>query len=290
MSSDLELIVRLALAEDLGEKGDITSRAIFGLDELGGGRIITREACTVSGLEAGREICWQVDPELTWLPLVRDGQEVPRRAEVARMDGRLVSLLSAERTVINFLARLSGVTTLTRRYTEAVNGLPAQIAATRKTSPGLRLLEKQAVVHGGGQTHRLGLYDAVLIKDNHIAAAGGVAAAVKAVKRSQGADAEIEVEADTTWQMLEAIEAGATRVLLDNMEPDVIRECVSKAAGRVTIEASGGITLENVRAFAEAGADIISVGELTHSTPSIDMSLEMDAAWGQRPSGGQGSG
>lgn len=276
MKSDLERIVNLALAEDLGEKGDITSRAIFDAEAVAAASIVTREACTISGLEAGHEVCRQIDLELTWLPLVQDGQQVPQGSAIARLDGSVLSILSAERTILNFLTRLSGIATLTHQFTQTVKDFRVRIAATRKTAPGLRLLEKQAVAHGGGEQHRLGLYDAVLIKDNHIAAAGGVAAAVKAVKRSLGEGVPIEVEADTTWQMLEAIEAGAFRVLLDNMEPEVIRECVHAAAGRAIIEASGGITLKNVRAFAEAGADVISVGSLTHSARGIDMSLEME--------------
>lgn len=276
MTGDIEHIVSLALAEDLGEPGDITSKAIFSADDMATAGIVTREACVVSGLAAGRELCRQVDPELTWLPLVEDGQEVRRGSQIARLDGRVVSILSAERAVLNFLCLLSGVATLTSRFTTAVAGLPVRIAATRKTTPGLRLLEKQAVVHGGGETHRFGLYDAVLIKDNHIAAAGGVTAAIEAVRRSLGESVRIEVEADTAWQMTAAIKAGVDRVLLDNMEPDGIRDCVKTAAGRVTIEVSGGIILENVRAYAEAGPDVISVGSLTHSALGIDMSLEME--------------
>lgn len=276
MSAGLQQIVSLALAEDLDERGDITSQAIFAADRSGNAKIVTREPCTISGLAAASEVCRQVDEGLTWLPLVQDGQDVPRGAQIASLDGPVLSILAAERTALNFLARLSGIATLTRGFTAAVQQLPARIAATRKTDPGLRLLEKEAVVHGGGERHRLGLYDAVLIKDNHIVAAGGVTQAVAAVKRSLGEDIPIEVEADTTWQMLEAIEAGATQVLLDNMEPETVRDCVVAAGGRVVIEASGGITLANVRAYAEAGVDIISIGSLTHSARSIDMSLEME--------------
>ncbi|MHB1390413.1 MAG: carboxylating nicotinate-nucleotide diphosphorylase [Thermoleophilia bacterium] len=277
MTGDIERAVSLALAEDLGEAGDITSQAIFNADDMGGAAIFTREACIVSGLAAGREVCRQLDPQLTWLPLVEDGQALKPGAQVARLDGRVISILSAERAVLNFLCLLSGVATLTGRFTNAVAGLPVRIAATRKTTPGLRLLQKQAVVHGGGETHRFGLYDAVLIKDNHIAAAGGVTSAVEAVRRSLGAAVTIEVEADAISQMTEAIEAGVDRVLLDNMEPGAIRDCVNAADGRVTVEVSGGINLENVRACAEAGPDVISIGSLTHSAPGIDMSLEMDA-------------
>lgn len=276
MTGDIERIVSLALAEDLGDQGDITSKAIFSADDMAAAVIVTREACVVSGLAAGREVCRQLDPDLVWLPLVEDGQEVNSGCQLVRLDGRVISILSAERAVLNFLCLLSGIATLTGRFTAAVAGLSVRIAATRKTTPGLRLLQKQAVVHGGGETHRFGLYDAVLIKDNHIAAAGGVTRAVAAVRRARAEGTMIEVEADTVWQMTEAIEAGVDRVLLDNMEPQTVRECVTTAAGRVIIEVSGGINLENVRDYAEAGPDIISIGSLTHSAPGIDMSLEME--------------
>jgi nicotinate-nucleotide pyrophosphorylase (carboxylating) len=272
---EVERIVALALAEDLGDRGDITSKSIFGPEDAGAARIIAREPGIVSGLAAGREVCRQVDEALTWLPLVKDGQQVPAGVEAVRLEGRVISILTAERTVLNFLSLLSGVATVTGRYVEALAGLATSVAATRKTAPGLRWLEKQAVLHGGGQTHRQGLYDAVLIKDNHIAAAGSVTGAVTAVRRSRGSAMEIEVEADTEAQMQEAIDAGAARVLLDNMTPEKVRVCVERAGGRVVIEASGGINLDNIRDYAEAGADMISVGALTRSPAGMDYSLEM---------------
>jgi len=271
----LEQIVALALAEDLDAAGDITSQAIFGPGDDGAARIVTREDCVVSGLAAAAETCRQVDPGLVWLPLVEDGQKIPAAAEVARIEGRLLSILAAERTVLNFLSRLSGVATLTARYVDAVDGLPARIAATRKTSPGMRLLEKQAVVHGGGEPHRQGLYDAVLIKDNHIAASGGITAAVEAVRKALGDEVEVEVEVETTAELEEALAAAVSRVLLDNMTPGQVQACAGLAAGRLIVEASGGIELDNVRAFAEAGAGVISVGALTRSAPGVDFSLEV---------------
>ena len=271
----LERIVGLALAEDLGDLGDITSQAIFTAGDTGAAGIIVRVDCVMSGLAAAREVCRQVDAGLVWLPLVEDGQQVPAGAQVARLEGGTVSILKAERTILNFLSHLSGVASLTQRYAGALDGLPTRVAATRKTLPGLRLLEKQAVVHGGGDPHRLGLYDAVLIKDNHSAAAGSVEHAVRAVREALNDDVAVEVEADTTAQLQEAIRVGADRVLLDNMKPAVVRECVELADGRAVIEVSGGITLENIRQYAEAGAQIISVGALTHSAPGIDFSLEM---------------
>lgn len=273
----LQQIVSLALAEDLGERGDITSQAIFAAGDLGSARIITREPCVVSGLEACREVCRQIDSQLGWLPLIEDGQHIPADAEVAKTEGPVISILAAERTLLNFLSRLSGVATLTHAYVEALQGLKTRIAATRKTMPGLRVLEKQAVEHGGGETHRFGLYDAILIKDNHIAAAGSVASAVAQARKALGDDVDIEVEIDSIVQLDEAIKAGATRVLLDNMTPEQASACVRVAGGRVTTEASGGINLGNVRKYGEAGADVISVGMLTRSAPGIDFSLEMES-------------
>ena len=185
------------------------------------------------------------------------------------------SILAAERTIINFISHLSGIATLTGRFNAAVEGNKVRIAATRKTSPGMRLLEKQAVADGGGETHRRGLYDALLIKDNHIAAAGSVAATVERARQALGDDMAIEVEVDTREQLEEVLESGAGRALLDNMSPDEVRACVRLAAGRLLIEVSGGINLANVRDYAEAGAQIISTGALTMSAPPIDFSLEI---------------
>lgn len=277
----LKHIVALALEEDLGSEGDITSDAIFGEAVTGAARLITRGACTISGMAAAAEVCRQTDPALVWLPLVGDGQAVPAGVEVARLDGSIRSILAAERTALNFLSRLSGIATLTAVFVQAVAGTGARIAATRKTSPGLRLPEKTAVVHGGGELHRIGLYDAILIKDNHIAAAGGVTGAIAAVRKKYGPDVWIEIEADTLFQFEQALAEGADRVLLDNMTPESVRECLAAAdkgpqdQRGIEIEASGGIDLKTVRAFAEAGAGIISVGALTMSAPGIDFSLEV---------------
>ncbi len=270
-------IVRLALAEDLGKAGDITSRAIIPNGATGAARVISRQSCTISGMKAAAEVCRQVDAALAWLPLVSDGGRIPAGAEVARLEGRIAPILAAERTLLNFLSRLSGVATLTAAFVAAVGGTGAAIAATRKTSPGLRLLEKQAVVHGGGRPHRAGLFDAVLIKDNHIAAAGSVAAAVTRVRSRMGDSVDIEVEVDTVSQLKEALAAGVGRVLLDNMTPELVKQCAQLAGGRLEIEASGGIGVESARLFAEAKANIISAGAITRDAPGIDFSLELEA-------------
>lgn len=272
----IKQIVSLALAEDLDDAGDITSRSIFSPEKIGAARVIAREPCVVSGLDAAAEVCLQVDRALVWLPLVEDGQQVPANTEICRIEGGIISILAAERTLLNFLSRLSGIATLTAGFVTAVAMTPARIAATRKTSPGLRLLEKLAVVDGGGELHRMGLYDAVLIKDNHIVAAGGVAAAITAVRQALGKNIPIEVEVETAVELEAAIAAGASCVLLDNMTPGQVRDCVAIAGGKLVVEASGGITLANVVDFAEAGADMISVGALTRSAAGIDFSLEVE--------------
>lgn len=268
-------IVVLALAEDLGVAGDITSKAVFAAGAKGAGSVFAREACVISGLEAAAEVCRQVESELSFLALVIDGQVVPAGAEVIRIEGELIALLSAERTLLNFLSRLSGIATETARYVEAVRGTGARIAATRKTDPGMRYLEKQAVVHGGGEPHRQGLYDAVLIKDNHIVAAGSVTAAIETVRRALGAETAVEVEVDDRAQLDKALAAGVERILLDNMTPSEVAACVKQVAGRAVVEASGGINLETARAYAKAGATIISVGALTREAPGCDLALEV---------------
>lgn len=271
----IKSIVELALAEDLGEKGDITSQAVFYGGRSGAARIITREQCRVSGLRAAAEVCRQVDEQMSWLALVEDGQQVPAAAEIAHLDGKFLSILTAERTLLNFLARLCGIATLTSRFVSVLEGTPTRVAATRKTSPGLRVLEKQAVADGGGEMHRIGLYDTVLVKDNHITAAGGVRQAVAAVKEAFGVGIDIEVEVESARQLQEALKEHVPRVLLDNMTPDQIRQCVDMAGGAATIEASGRIDLDNARTYAEAGADIISVGAITSSAGAIDLTLEV---------------
>lgn len=272
---ELKRIVELALAEDLGEAGDITSRAIFGAGDSGVAGVVTRENCVISGLGAAAEVCRQAGVGV-FLPLVEDGQSVPAGAQIIRLEGGLLAILAAERTLLNFLSRLSGIATLSRQYSEAVAGLPVTVAATRKTSPGMRRLEKEAVAHGGGEQHRIGLFDAALVKDNHIAAAGGIGPAVSAVAAGLGAGVEIEVEVDTIEQLREALETAADTILLDNMSPEMIRECVEIVAGRKRLEASGGINLGNIRQYAETGVQRISSGELTRSAPGMDFSLEVE--------------
>lgn len=270
-------LVARALAEDVGT-GDITTAATVPPGTMAQGRIVAKAAGTVAGLPVAAEVFRQVDPEVSWEPLVADGTALQPGTEIARLSGSAASLLAGERVALNLLQHLSGIATATRAFVEACSGTKARVADTRKTLPGLRALQKYAVRMGGGQNHRYGLYDAVLIKDNHIAVAGGVAAAVQAARRSASHMVRVEVEVDTLEQLREALEAGADLILLDNMDREQLRRAVAITAGRAVLEASGGINLQNVRAVAETGVDLISVGALTHSARALDLSLELELA------------
>ena len=268
----LERIAFAALAEDLGD-GDVTTEATVDADATGGADLVVKEPGVVCGLAVAEAVFRAVDPELRFERLVEEGASVAAGTAVARVAGPERAILTGERTALNFLARLSGIATLTRRYVDAVDGTGAAILDTRKTTPGLRALEKHAVVTGGGRNHRFGLDDGVLVKDNHLRAAGSVASAVERLRAAT--PLPIEVECDTLEQVSEALAAGAEALLLDNMIPDQLRAAVALARGRARLEASGGVTLENVRDVAETGVDEISVGALTHSARSLDVSLEL---------------
>ena len=271
-TSAVEQAVVAALAEDVGP-GDVTTEATVDPAAEAVAAILLKEAGVVCGLGVAEAVFRLVDEEILFEPIVEDGAALERPGPVARVSGRASSVLTAERVALNFLGRLSGIATLTRRYVDAVAGTGVTILDTRKTTPGLRALEKHAVACGGGRNHRFGLWDGVLVKDNHLRAAGSVAAAVERVRVSS--DLPIEVECDTQEQVVEALRAGADAILLDNMRLEELRAAVELVAGRARLEASGGITLENVRAVAETGVDDISVGALTHSARSLDVSLEL---------------
>jgi nicotinate-nucleotide pyrophosphorylase (carboxylating) len=266
--------VRAALAEDLAGYGDITGSAFLG-DGLA--RIVAREAGVFSGAAAFAATTALVDAALLVEFRVADGGRFAAGEHLVTVRGPLAAILAAERTGLNFLCRLSGVATLTARYVAETGGTAARIAATRKTTPGLRALEKQAVVHGGGTPHRFGLFDGAMIKDNHVAAAGGVRAAVALVRSAAAHVHALEVEVDTLDQLDEALDAGATIVLLDNMDTPAVRAAVARVAGRALVEVSGGVRLERVRELAEAGVDVISVGALTTHAPWLDLGLDMEA-------------
>jgi nicotinate-nucleotide pyrophosphorylase (carboxylating) len=264
---------RQALAEDLGEGGDLTGRAFAG---DGRGHVVARGAGTLSGRAAFEAAAALVDERLAVAFAYAGGDVFAAGATIADVSGPLAAIFALERTGLNFLARLSGVATLTARYVAETAGTTTRIAATRKTSPGLRVLEKAAVVDGGGVPHRFGLYDGAMIKDNHIRAAGSVAAAVERVRATLPPAFALEVEAESLDEVQAALTAGADLILLDNMDLAGVRAAVELITGRAVVEVSGGVTLGSVRPFAEAGADIISVGALTTAAPWIDLSFELE--------------
>jgi nicotinate-nucleotide pyrophosphorylase (carboxylating) len=268
----LERIVLAALAEDVGQ-GDVTTDATVPADAIGTAELLVQEHGVVCGLRAAETTFRALDPDLEFDVLVAEGSAIECPGAVALLSGSERAILTGERVALNFLGRLSGIATLTRRYVDAVAGTRAAILDTRKTTPGLRALEKHAVVCGGGRNHRFGLDDGVLVKDNHIRATGSIAQAVESLRAST--PLPIEVECDTLDQVAEALASDADAILLDNMSLDDLRSAVVLAGGRARLEASGGITLDNVRAVAETGVDEISVGALTHSARSLDVSLEL---------------
>jgi len=261
--------VRAWLEEDLGA-GDLTSDAVVPEDATAKATILLKERGVVCGLELARAVFAELDPDLSFEAFATDGTETA--GEIAKLDGNARALLGGERLALNLVGRLSGIATLTRRYVDAVAGTGATILDTRKTTPGFRRAEKYAVQCGGGTNHRLGLDDGILIKDNHLRLAGSI---TNAVELAESTGAAVEVECDTLTQVSEALDASAETILLDNMTTAELREAVSLTAGRAQLEASGGITLDNVRAVAETGVDFISIGALTHSARALDVSMEV---------------
>jgi len=272
-ASWLPLVAR-ALGEDLGP-GDVTSEAVIPAGTKGEAVIEAREDLVVCGLAVVRAVFRELDPELRFRAERGDGEQARRGQVLATLEGATRSILAAERTALNFLGRLCGVATLTRRHVEVVAGTRARIVDTRKTLPGWRVLDKYAVAVGGGQNHRMGLFDALLVKDNHVAAAGGVAAATRAARAGAPPHLHLQVEVESLDDAVAAVAAGADSLLLDNRTPTELR-CIVEALGdRTSLEASGGVSLETLRAVAETGVQRISVGALTHSAPAADVALEM---------------
>lgn len=267
-------VVRAALAEDLGRAGDVTAQATIPADARFSAVFVARKPGVVCGLACVRLTIAELDPSAEIRLMAADGDAVAAGAKLAWVEGNARALLSAERTALNLLGRLCGIATLTRAYVDAVAGTGARIVDTRKTTPGLRALEKYAVRCGGGVNHRFGLDDAILIKDNHVAACGSVGEAVRRAKAAAGHLTKVEVEVDSLSQLDEALAEAPDVVMLDNFSLDDLREAVRRASGGVTLEASGGITLETVRAVAETGVDVISVGALTHSVSVLDIGLD----------------
>jgi len=274
----IEEVVNRALDEDCVWT-DVTSRAIVPADATGRAYITVKTGGVVAGMDVARAVFLRVDPSLDVRSLIHDGQKVKAGDQVSVIEGCATSILAAERTAVNFLQRLSGIASETRRYVDEIAGLRARIVDTRKTTPGLRLLEKHAVELGGGYSHRMHLGDGILIKDNHLAVLRSqgmtLADAVARARHNASHTLRIEVEVETEKEALQAVEAGADIVMLDNMHLEDMRRVVSLIAGRAVTEASGGITLENVRQVAETGVDLISVGAITHSVRALDISLEM---------------
>ena len=269
-------LIRRALEEDLGS-GDLTTRAVVPEGARARARIEQRASGVPAGLEVAEAVFMQVDPGLEWQALVvASAWREP--GVLATIAGEAAAILAAERVALNFLGRLSGVATITARYVEAVQGTGVRILDTRKTTPGLRALEKEAVIAGGGTSHRSGLDDAVLVKENHAALAGGVGEAARLAVQNAPDGVVVEVECATLDELRDAVDAGAPRLLLDNMSLAELHAAVEMAGGRAELEASGGITLETVRAVAETGVDFISVGALTHSAPALDVSLLLEPA------------
>ena len=285
----IEREVRRFLAEDVGS-GDVTTARVVPPSALAHATMVARERCVAAGLTIAAAVFRAVDDAVAVRSCVREGDAVAAGAVLLKLDGPAAAMLTAERVALNLVQRLSGIATITRRYADAVAGTGVSVSDTRKTTPGLRLFEKYAVHVGGGRNHRMGLHDAILIKDNHIAIAGGVANALAAARRaSSGPGMPIQIEVDTLDQLAEALDLGVEAVLLDNMTPATVAEAVRRTRTHPRghdcwIEASGGITLETIRAYADAGVDTISVGALTHSAPSADVALDFQTAWPDRDS------
>jgi nicotinate-nucleotide pyrophosphorylase (carboxylating) len=270
----IEPIVKLALAEDLGAAGDVTTDAIIDPEARGKWALRARENGVVAGMDAANLTAWLVDPDILFTVAVPDGGVVKAGQTIMEIEGYVRSVLMAERTMLNFIGRLSGIATLTKTYVDACAGMGVIIASTRKTTPGLRALEKRAVKLGGGGAHRYGLDDAILIKDNHVAAAGGVVKALELARKGAAHLTAIEIEVDSLDQLREVLPHAPSAVLLDNFSLADLRTAVKLAKGKTMLEASGGVTIETVFAIAETGVDVISIGALTHSARSLDVGLD----------------
>ena len=273
----LRPLVEAALTEDLGRRGDVTSQATIPADMQAKLEIKARQAGVICGMDLARLSFAMVDPQIEFVAQVADGEWVDAGTVLASVGGNARHLLTAERTALNFMTHLSGIATDTRKIVDSVAEYPAQITCTRKTIPGLRIVQKYAVRCGGGRNHRLGLDDAILIKDNHIAIAGDIKTAIKQAQDFAGHLIPIEVEVDTLAQLAQALDAGVSLVLLDNMSPEILAQAVTMCKGRARTEASGGITPETVQASAKTGVDFIAMGYLTHSTTALDIGLEFSA-------------
>ncbi len=272
---EIKRIVRTALEEDIG-LGDVTTEVTVAAETMARAELVAKEDFTLAGIDVAAEVFHTIDPGTSFEKLLADGQKVRCGEVIAWVRGRAAVLLQGERVALNLLQRMSGIATLTSRFVEQVDGTGAFIVDTRKTVPGLRSLDKYSVRMGGGRNHRIGLFDGVLIKENHVAAAGGITAAIERAKTKLPHTLKIEIETRSQEEVQEALEAGADIIMLDNMSLAEMRECVTLLDGRVLVEASGGVNLESVRDIAETGVNIISVGALTHSVKAADISMLFD--------------
>lgn len=275
LAEQVPLLIQRALDEDAGDRGDVTTIATIPEDLQYTGTMLAKAPGVVAGLVVAQQSFLQVDPSVEFTALVEDGAHVVPGMHIAKVTGPARALLTGERIALNFLQRMSGIATATSRYVAAVAGTRARILDTRKTVPGLRLLDKWAVVLGGGHNHRIGLYDMAMIKDNHIAAAGGITAAVARVRAHWGHQLPVEVEVGNLEQLAEALTLDVDQIMLDNMGLEAMRQAVEITAGRVPLEASGNVSLETVAAIAATGVDYISVGKLTHSVEAMDISFKL---------------
>jgi len=274
-SGELRGLVEMALAEDLGQ-GDLTTSVTVPAEMQACGTFRSKQNLVVAGLPVAAIVFQVLTPHVQWNPALEDGTEVAAGTVLATACGPAATLLAGERVALNFLQHLSGIATYARRLKEELAGTRAEFLDTRKTTPGLRALQKYAVRVGGGQNHRLRLDDGILIKNNHLQLVGGIRATVESAKRHRPAGYHIEVEVTSLAELEEALECGADGVLLDNMTPEEVRQCVERAAGRLRLEVSGGIDATNIRAYAETGVDYISVGALTHSAPAVDINFRIE--------------
>ncbi len=272
----IDSLIDLAFAEDIGD-GDHTTLSTIPADAMGRQHLLVKEEGILAGVDVARRVFERFDPLLRMTVMIGDGKHVKPGDIAFVVEGPVRSLLQTERTMLNIMQRMSGIATMTARYQERLSGLKAKVLDTRKTTPGMRILEKEGVRLGGGANHRMGLFDMILIKDNHVDFAGGIPQAVSRAKeylKSRGKDLKIEVEVRNTAEIDQALEAGVDRIMLDNFTPERTAEAVSRIAGRAEIESSGGITLDTLRSYGEAGVDFISVGALTHSVKGLDMSFK----------------
>lgn len=282
ITAELREIIKWALREDIGT-GDITTELTVSPDVSGSGAIYAREEGTVAGLDICREVFRMVDGGILFAPAVKDGDEVEKGRVVVDVSGSLCSILTAERTALNFLQRLSGIATMTRNWVKQIKDYPAQLLDTRKTTPGLRAMEKYAVAVGGGRNHRKGLFDGILIKENHIKAAGGIKEAVELAKNRAPVTVKIEVEVENLEELAQALEAGADLIMLDNIDMETMRRAVALTGGLALLEASGDMTISKLREVAATGVDFISSGALTHSSRWLNFSFLIEEVRSKNP-------